>query len=325
MFDTMMHSVLTYSCSAIGLICVLLGGWIPGGFADEPGFEISRPTTYRLKIVMRVEAEGRPLSRVTATCPLPVDWREQKVKLLSETKPDRCKTRERSVEGMGGLWVLDCPKLSPGQIIEAERIYQITRFQVVCQLDLKQLNRPQAVALELRNYLSDSPGIETGDADLKELAEKIAGSEKSPAEFAKAAADWVRGHVQYQPGGYRGAKFAFEHHRGDCEDMSALLIALCRINKIPARTVWVEGHAYSELYLEGGGKRGYWIPVELTRPQAFGRIREMQPILQKGDQYRDPATRQPIRYLPQQAIAYRSRAKLKVTRTILRDQSAGTR
>ena len=312
----------TESLLLIGLIFFVLNGLGRSGFAEPPGIEITQPTTYRLKIVMRIAAEAKSLRRVTATCPIPVDWREQKVKLLSESQPQGCKTRERTVEGMGGLWVLECPKLSAGETVEAERIYEITRFQVVCKLDSENLSRPQSVPQDLRDYLRDSPGIETSDPELRKLAGTFGGSEKSSWEFANAAAEWVRKHVKYQTGAYRGAKFAFEHRRGDCEDLSALFIALCRISKIPAHTVWVEGHAYPEFYLEDAEKQGHWIPVELHGPRAFGRIRQTQPILQKGDQYLDPATRQRLRYLPQQATAYGGQPKLQVTRKILREPNA---
>ncbi len=305
-----------------GIWFLLCSGLCRCGLAEPPGIEIRHPITYRLKISMRISAEKKPLSRVAATCPIPVDWREQKAKLLSEKKPDGSKSRERTVDGMGALWVWECPKLAAGESVAAERIYEITRFEVVCKLNPETLKRPPIVPRNLRDFLRDSPGIEMGDSDLKALAEKLGGSEKPPWEFAVAARDWIRQHTKYQPGPYRGAKYAFEERRGDCEDLSALWIALCRISKIPARTVWVEGHAYPEFYLEDGEKRGDWIPVELHGPEAFGRIRQFQPILQKGDQYRDPATRQRIRYLPQQATAFGGLPKLQVTRTVLREKPA---
>jgi hypothetical protein len=264
-----------------------------------------------------VEAEKQPLTRISATCPLPVDWPEQTVKLLSENKPPGCKTRERTIPGMGAVWVVECPKLSRGQSLEVERVYEITRSQVIKELKQEQLSRPRMLSRELRGYLRGSPGIETADRELGELAEKLGSTQKPPWEYAQAASQWIRENVRYELGEFRGAKFACQKRQGDCEDLSALMIALCRIAEIPARTVWVEGHAYPEFYLEDGAQQGHWIPVQLHGTEKFGTITETRPILQKGDQYRDPVTRQQVRYLPQQAIAFGGPATLSVTRSIL--------
>lgn len=291
-------------------------------FGQKSGVEVTTPTTYQLKITLRVEAGKQNLTRVKATCPIPVDWREQKVKLLSETLPRGSKSREQSIKGMGALWVLESPRLRVGQSLEAVRVYEIQRFQVVTNLDSKELKRPRVRSREIRQYLVSTPGIGTTDRDLQKLAEELGGTEKSAWEFTQAATDWIRRNVKYQLGPYRGAEFAYKQRVGDCEDLSALLIALCRISKIPARTVWVEGHAYPEFYLEDAAKKGYWIPVQLHGPEAFGNLNEANPILQKGDQYRDPVTRKTVRYLPQQVIAYGGQAKLAISRSIQKQNIA---
>ena len=285
--------------------------------ADEPGIELVNPVTYRLKIELEVKAEGANLTRITAKCPLPDDWREQKVKLLGETKPKGTVSRDQAIQGLGRVWVVSAPRLSAGRSLKFERIYEVKRFQVVSRLDPETLSQPDKVTKNLRAALGSSPGIEIADADLKQLAAELSIKRESPWEYARAAADWVRKNVRYQLGEYRGAKFAFTQRLGDCEDLSALFIALCRIEKIPARTVWVEGHAYPEFYLTDG-KAGFWIPVQLHGPEAFGSIKETRPILQKGDSYRNPRSRRTVRYLPQEAIAYGGKANLSVKRTILK-------
>ncbi|MCA9071923.1 MAG: transglutaminase domain-containing protein, partial [Planctomycetaceae bacterium] len=212
-------------------------------------------------------------------------------------------------------------RLPAGQTLEAERIYEIQRFQIITHLDPKTLVRPGVKSRALRGYLGSTPGIETSDRDLKKLAEDLGSRQKSPWEFTQTAAEWIGKNVKYQQGPYRGAEFAYNQRLGDCEDFSALLIALCRIAEIPARTVWVKGHAYPEFYLEDDTKQGHWIPVQLLGPEAFGNLNEAQPILQKGDAYRDPVTRKTVRYLPQQAVAYGGRAKLSISQSIVPDKS----
>lgn len=310
----------SHRLSITGMLWVVFGflGLVCG---QESGVEVTQPQTYHLKITLRVEAEKQNLTRVKAMCPIPVDWREQKVKLVSETVPRGVKSREQSIKGMGALWVLDALRLPTGQTLEAERVYEIQRFQIVTTLNPKKVTRPLGKPRDIRPYLSSTPGIPTADRDLQKLAEELGGREKSPWQFTQAAADWVRTNVTYQQGPYRGAEFAYTQRLGDCEDLSALFIALCRIAEIPARTVWVEGHAYPEFYVEDAAKQGHWIPVQLHGPEAFGNLNEANPILQKGDEYRDPISRKTVRYLPQQAIAYGGRAKLAISRSILQKKS----
>ena len=98
--------------------------------------------------------------------------------------------------------------------------------------------------------LTDVIRMMGADGELHDLAQELNAPQMSAWQFAQASADWVRKNVEYRLGSYRGAKFAHEQRIGDCEDLSALMIALCRISDIPARTVWVEGHAYPEIHLE---------------------------------------------------------------------------
>jgi hypothetical protein len=242
------------------------------------------------------------------------------VKLLSESLPRGCKSRELSVKNMGTVWIVECPKLPAGTSLEAERIYALTRTPVQQEFDPLAWKRPGQLTAELRGHLQPSPGIETGDPNLKRLAEDLAKSNPDPGKFAEAGLSWIRTNVRFELGTFQGAKSAHQNRKGDCEDLSALFIALCRINEIPARTVWVEGHAYAEIFLEEAGGKGHWIPVEFSGTQGIGHIQETRPILQKGDQYRDPATKQRVRYLPQQAVAFGGEAKLSITRTVLEDK-----
>ncbi len=75
---------------------------------------------------------------------------------------------------------------------------------------------------------------------------------------------------------------------GDCEELTSLFIALCRASKIPARTVWVPEHCYPEFYLVDDDGKGHWFPCQAAGTRCFGGIPELRPILQKGDNFKDP-------------------------------------
>ena len=73
---------------------------------------------------------------------------------------------------------------------------------------------------------------------------------------------------------------------------------MCRSQKIPARTVFVQGHCYAEFYLEDDEGQGHWFPCLPAGGRPFGSIDEVRPILQKGDNFKNPEnTKEKLRYV----------------------------
>ena len=105
--------------------------------------------------------------------------------------------------------------------------------------------------------------------------------------------------MKFENGDFRGAMHALDQRCGDCEEMSALFVGLCRLSKIPARTVWVHSHDYPEFYLLDKQGKGHWIPAQVLGPAWFGEMAEYRPIFQKGDKFYDPLQKEYVRYVPQ--------------------------
>ena len=102
--------------------------------------------------------------------------------------------------------------------------------------------------------------------------------------------------VEYVEGIDKSALDSLNDKQADCQGRSMLFIALCRANKIPARMVWVDGHAYAEFYLESEPGKGYWYPIESAGTRAFGEMPLARTILQKGDNFRVPERKERLRY-----------------------------
>ncbi len=285
----------------------------------EPPYQLSKPQTYRLKVTIRVGAGRKPLQRVTTMAPVPIDWREQQVELLSEEKPRGITTRDVALAKHAAVISVQIPRMPAGSEAIVERVYRVTRHEIQFTSDLDSLRAPVRVPAELRQYLGPSPGIETTDRQIRQLAQRLK-DEASDVRTARAIFDWVREHVKYRLDKYRGARFALTEKIGDCEDMSALFIAMCRIVGIPARLVWVEGHAYAEIFLEDADNHGHWIPAQLNGPAWFGRMTEYRVILQKGDRVRNPVSRKYKHYAPQTLIAFGGTATLQVQYTRLESE-----
>jgi hypothetical protein len=142
--------------------------------------------------------------------------------------------------------------------------------------------------------LGPSPYIESRHQKIISLAKELtASSEDSESETSawqtvEKIYDATRDRVKYVNGELKGAIRALNDGTGDCEELTSLFIALCRASKIPARTVWVDGHCYPEFYLEDDAGQGHWFPCQAAGTRDFGGIPETRPILQKGDNFKDP-------------------------------------
>jgi hypothetical protein len=123
-------------------------------------------------------------------------------------------------------------------------------------------------------------------------------------EKAEAIFDWVRAKVEYRfDRQIKGARQALDDGFGDCEELTSLFVAMCRVAGIPARSVWVPGHCYPEFYLEDEQGKGHWYPCQAAGTRIFGAMPEARPVLQKGDNFRIPGSRQPQRYVQETVTA----------------------
>jgi hypothetical protein len=88
-----------------------------------------------------------------------------------------------------------------------------------------------------------------------------------------------------------------ENRVGDCEEMAAVFVALCRSMSIPARLVWVPNHNWAEFYLEDEKGTGHWIPAHTACYSWFGWTGVHELVLQKGDRAYVPEQHKKIRLL----------------------------
>ncbi|MHB8867062.1 MAG: transglutaminase-like domain-containing protein, partial [Pirellulaceae bacterium] len=95
----------------------------------------------------------------------------------------------------------------------------------------------------------------------------------------------------------KGSVAVLRDKRGHLEDLTGLFIALCRAEKIPARTVWVPDYCYAEFYLEDATGTGYWFPCELKEKTVFGTVSNDHMILQKGDSFEVPEKKEVQRFV----------------------------
>jgi hypothetical protein len=275
------------------------------GVALDPALELADPRTYRLKVVIRIEAPEGAVKNVIATGPIPMDWPEQTVRLLSQKISPAAKCTETVLKGQAAMIRFQVPQIPKGGSAFVERLYEITRYRTKLSIHGEELKLGRGVPAELKEQIAGvPPGIELKDPKMISLAESLRKSadDSSPWELIKTIWSWTRDNVKFENGDFRGALYAVENRCGDCEEMSALFVGLCRLSGIPARTVWVEsqqtGHDYPEFYLVDKQGKGHWIPAQVVGPPWFVEITEYRPIFQKGDRFYDPFQKAYVRYVP---------------------------
>jgi hypothetical protein len=268
----------------------------------DPALELADPRTYRLKLTIRVTAADSPVRNVVATGPIPMNWPEQRVRLLGEKLSKYARVSEQVLPGQAALIRFQVSQIPSGEAAFVERMYEITRYRTKFTLAGSDLTVPRATPTELRDQVNGAaPGIDTDNPKMVELAEQLRSisQQAGPYDMAKSFWSWTRDNVKFVNGDFRGAMHAIDQRCGDCEEMSALFVGLCRLSGIPARTVWVESHDYPEFYLVDREGKGHWIPAQVLGPAWFGEMAEYRPIFQKGDRFYDPLKKEYVRYVPQ--------------------------
>jgi hypothetical protein len=241
------------------------------------------PKAERWRIGLRLDTNGVACKDVLATFPIPMPWPEQTVRLLHQDIDPRVdRWTVRTLPG-GARQVVVAMSAVPAGVSPEQ-----TDDLVI----------PKRTTGPLKIFLGTSPYIDSGDSRIRAAARELGGKDYACAwEHVEAIYDWVREKVEYVEGDIKTASQALRDGKGDCEEMTSLFVAICRASKIPARMVWIHDHCYPEFYLEDVEGNGTWFPCQAAGTRQFGMMDEYRPVLQKGDRFKVPEKRQPVRYV----------------------------
>ena len=266
-----------------------------GQFLDEENASTAERLAHQKPVQMQVgvviHAAASPLKGIKCSVPVPMEWPEQQVKVVQEESSPQ--VRRVSYEMIGDSvkrMVMQIPFVGPGETAQVLVTLECVRHHIVAPKATDQYSIPTRKQLtpSLRKYLGPSPFIETKHSKIRKQAKEFTKNENNAWSQVEAMYDWVRNHVTYKNGPQKGAYKALKEKEGDCEELTALFVAFCRVNGIPARTVWIPGHCYPEFYLVDPQGEGQWFPCQAAGTRAFGSMPEYRPILQKGDNFRIP-------------------------------------
>lgn len=251
------------------------------------------------RIGLRLDTNGVACNNILATFPIPMAWPEQAVRLVGQEIDDRVdRWSVRDLPGGARQIVLTMPRVAAGATPELMLELEVTRSRILGPTETDDLVIPTRPDSKLKIFLGTSPYIDSNDSRIRNAARDIAAQEHAtPWHHVEAIYDWVREKVEYVEGDIKTASQALRDGKGDCEEMTSLFVAICRASKIPARMVWIPDHCYPEFYLEDAKESGTWFPCQAAGTRQFGSMDEYRPVLQKGDRFKVPEKRQPVRYV----------------------------
>lgn len=256
-----------------------------------------KPEVQRWQVGAIITAQGGPCAQIFATVPVPTDWPEQKVKVVDEDISSYAQISYRVLDNGVKQMLIKIPSLPTNATAKVLVTFEVERSHIEAPDDTSVFVIPKRLPKEISKFLAASPFIETRHPEIVKVAKEAIADKETAWEQVEAIYDWVRDHVEYRNGNLKGALAALRDKTGDCEEMTSLFIAMCRVNKIPARTVWVPDHCYPEFYLVDDEGQGHWIPCQAAGTRDFGNIPESRPVLQKGDNFSVPEKKGEQRYV----------------------------
>jgi hypothetical protein len=275
------------------------------GGTPAGGVEYGPAQVRQLEVGIRIRAAGA-CRGITASIPIPKDWPEQTVRIVNEEVSSEVRSVQyRELDEGVKQMLIAIPRLNANDVAEAILTFEIRRQPIIGPTATDQFQIPTRVPRDIRKFLGASPFIESRNGRVRSVAREILKDKQDQPAWAQVEAiyDYVREHVEYRESELKGAVDTLNDGQGDCEAMTSLFIALCRASKVPARMIWVMDHSYPEFYLEDAAGNGHWFPCQISGDRAFGSMPETRPILQKGDNFAIPETRERRRYVATQLKA----------------------
>jgi transglutaminase-like putative cysteine protease len=273
-----------------------------GASADEGGPRLGKSTAHRWKTGIVVTAlGGGGVANVFGTIPVPTDWPEQQVKVVQEDiSPTVRGVTYRVVDNSIRQMVFEIPTIPPGTTGQALITFDVTKAALLPPADPSIYVIPKSAPRDVKKFLGSSPFIESTSPRIKALAKELTTGKDGAWAQLEAIYDGVKDKVKVDQVRQAGAAAALKEGKSTKEDLTALFVACCRANKVPARMVWVVDGCYAEFYLQDGKEKGFWFPANLTpKEKEFGRVSDTNPIMQKGDNIKVPENKEAYRFVPE--------------------------
>ncbi len=267
----------------------------------EGGVSFGEPSTINWRVGVLMATGSNAVQNVICRIPVPTQWPEQTVSVENEDFPTEI--TDVTWEKTGNIKFLKfrISAVPAGEKFVATVTFRVTTNQIIAPKNPSIFRIPERKTRDIKAYYSASPEIEIRDSKMKKQAKEIFANSQSDWNKVQALYDWVRDNIEERSGTPVGATKAFQQKFGTGEDRVSLFVAMCRINKVPARMVFVDGTQYAEFHLVDDKEVGHWFPCKVSGIREFGEIGEPKVILQKGDNYRVSGEKKKLKFVPAKA------------------------
>ena len=110
--------------------------------------------------------------------PIPMDWPEQQVRLISQKVSPDATASEQILKGQAAMLEAAAASIPKGGSAFVERLYEITRYRTKFSIPGDQLKPPRAIPAELKDQLAGvAPGVEIKSAQ-DDRAGRVAAQEE---------------------------------------------------------------------------------------------------------------------------------------------------
>lgn len=262
------------------------------------GITLGTEAKYRWRVGVKIVTGNNSCKNLLVTIPLPNDWPEQTVTLDEDNIPSSVHDiTVRDLDSGVKQLVIRLRKIPAKTILEIDQTYSVAVQEIKAPTLTDGFVVPKKPSRDIKQYLGVSPGISYRNAKLRKQVKKIVADHDKAWQRVEAIYDWVRDNIEYRDGEPEDCISAFRSKSGCADDLVGLFIAMCRCHKVPARTVWVEGHQLAEFYLHDEEGKGHWFPCNVAGLRDFGSNSDPRIILQKGDNIKVPEKENRQRYV----------------------------
>ena len=287
------------------------------------GIQFSEPIESEWEFGVEINCAGNG-KLVTVVSPIPMDFPEQDIEILNESKSENVgKLTHKNATKNARQFSFGINQMQAGQSASAVVKIKVKKRLIKAPADKTQFSIPKKIPSAVKAFLKPSPLIESKDKRIKAIAKTLiddvdSDDTKTDWDLAENNYKWVRQNVKYKfDVTNRSCLHALENKIGDCGELSSLFVAICRAQKIPARVVWVPGHAYAEFYLHDKEGHGHWFPCQPAGEYEFGSMSDARPVIHKGDRFKMPGQRNETAFL-RPTLSAKSGAGLSIEKWIAR-------
>ncbi len=297
--------LVTFSVALLWLCSCLAWGQEPtqssqsdNDLTAQTGIQLSEPIESVWEFGVKVNSTGKG-KQISVSVPIPREWPEQQLEVIAEDKtPNVGRFVEKDITKYARQFTYSVNRMSAGDSASGLIRFKVQKRYISAPKDISQFKIAKKIPTKLKVFLKPSPFIESNHKRIKVIAKELHDDKLNAWDQVETFYKWVRENIEYKfDVENRSCLTALDSGLGDCEELSATFIAICRASGIPARAVWVPGHTYPEFYLEDQSGEGHWFPCQAAGTYEFGSMSDTKPILQKGDRFRIPGQRKEVRYL----------------------------